>query len=206
MNDNANKKSLHQTEEPRISNNQETSADEAIIEQVTDKPAKSAKKTIGSLKKMKEALEQTQAENISLKADIDQLKDQNLRLLAEFDNYRKRRVGETLQAAEYTKREIILALLPVLDDANRLFQHQNNNGENLTGGIKMIAEKLLKIFQEMGLQAMELEGAHFDPEKHEALMMVEKPDTESGVIVEVYEPGYMLNDTVLRHAKVIVNK
>ncbi len=176
------------------------------VEQEIEPHSKSGKKSAANLKKIKEALEQSEKENINFKNEIAQLKDQYLRLLAEFDNFRKRRASEALQASELTKKEIVIRLLPVLDDIDRLFQHQNHNGENLSSGVKMIAEKTLKIFSEMGVKPMALDGEAFDPEKHEALLMVEKPEIASGSIIEVYEPGYTLNDTIIRHAKVIVNK
>ena len=185
---------------------QEKPASGNAVEQEIETHIKSGKKSAANLKKIKEALEQSEKENLSLKSEVVQLKDQYLRLLAEFDNFRKRRASEAMQASELTKKEIILRLLPVLDDINRLFQHQNHNGENLSNGVKMIAEKVLKIFSDIGVKPMELEGKPFDPEKHEALLMVEKPEIESGVIVEVHEPGYTLNDAIIRHAKVIVNK
>lgn len=185
---------------------QQEPSPENVVELTAESHIKLGKKSAGNLKKIKEALEQSEKENLGLKTEINQLKDQYLRLLAEFDNFRKRRASEALQASELTKKDIVLQLLPVLDDIDRLFHHQNHNGENLSNGVKLIAEKILKVFSGIGVKPMDLESVSFDPEKHEALLMVEKPDVPSGSIIEVYEPGYLLNDSVLRHAKVIVNK
>jgi len=93
-----------------------------------------------------------------------------------------------------------------LDDTDRLFASENNNDQGLLDGIKLIAEKFRKYLLDSGVDPMNSKGKIFDPELHDALMMVENPDYESGVVVGVHEPGYLYKNKVLRHAKVIVNK
>lgn len=148
-----------------------------------------------------------------LKAEIDKLEQENaklneryLYLLAEFDNYRKRRQAESDEVAHQTARNIILSLLPILDDTERLFIHHNENNDSILDGSKLIAEKLRKVLSDLGVKPMDSKGKRFNPEYHEAIMTVDAPDTESGIVVDVYEPGYLIGDYVLRYAKVIVSK
>ena len=141
-----------------------------------------------------------------LEQEIVQHKDQYLRLLAEFDNFRKRRQIESLEMGDRIKREVILSLLPVLDDTDRLFSNAEQNADSLIAGVKLIADKFRKILIDQGLKPMESQGKQFDPEWHEALLMVDSPDHKSGTIIDVYEPGYLFGDHVLRHAKVTVSK
>ena len=180
-------------EPPQIPNETKTE-EEAAVSAVKEKPRKAE-----SLKKLK-------AENEELKAEIAFLKDKNLRLLAEFDNFRKRKLLETLEITESVKRELLLALLPILDDAQRLLAQPANEGEVLRQGYSLIFEKFRQALTAAGLKPMDSHGKPFDPDLHEAMMTVESPNGESGSIAEVIEPGYFLNDKVLRHAKVIVCK
>lgn len=162
-------------------------------------PGKSKKGKSSALKKLEEKVKQLEEENFKLK-------DTFLRTLAEFDNFKKRRLSETSLIEENCKRDMILKLLPILDDTDRLFASENNNDKGLLDGIKLIADKFRKYLEDLGVNPMNSKGAAFNPELHDALIMVENPDFESGLVVDVHEPGYMYKDKVIRHAKVIVNK
>jgi molecular chaperone GrpE len=154
------------------------------------------------------AAQKLQAEIENLKEVNAKSKDQYLRLLAEFDNFRKRRLADNIECSIRVKREIVLQILPILDDLERLLSHPDNSANNasITNGAKLISEKFLKILTDIGLKPMEVEGKPFDPELHQALTIIEIPNVQSGMVVEVYEPGYFLDYQVLRHAKVIVSK
>ena len=141
-----------------------------------------------------------------LEQEISQLKDQYLRLLAEFDNFRKRRQLESNETGNRVKMEILKSLLPVLDDTDRLFSSEDVNADSLISGAKMIADKFRKTLMDSGLKPMDSKGKQFDPEWHEALMMIESEDVKSGTIIDVFEPGYLFGDQVLRYAKVTVSK
>ena len=148
-----------------------------------------------------------------LKLEIERLEQQNtelnqryLYLFAEFDNYRKRRQAESAEVAYQTQKNIILDLLPILDDTERLFTHNNENSDSVLSGSKLIADKLRTILSDLGVKPMDSKGKRFNPEYHEAIVTVDAPDTEPGIVVEVHEPGYFIGDKVLRYAKVIVSK
>lgn len=160
--------------------------------------AAKSKRSVSS-KKLKAEIE-------ALKAEKNELSDKNLRLLAEFDNFRKRKQSEVMETAAFVKKNLILELLPILDDAERLLDHQDESAGDLTEGAKLIFEKLRKSLIDAGLKPMDSRGKPFDPNLHEAMMTVESSDDDSGVVVEVIQPGYYIGEKVLRHAKVIVSK
>jgi len=162
------------------------------------KSGKSQKTKNAAVKKLEEKVKYLEAEN-------NKLKDTFLRTLAEFENFKKRRISESAQIEQICKREMILNLLPILDDTDRLLSSENNNDQGLLEGTKLIAEKFRKYLLDLGVEPMNSRGKLFDPEMHDALMMVENPEFESGVVVDVHEPGYLYKNKVLRHAKVIVN-
>lgn len=164
------------------------------------------KKRLSPLRKLKEENDELIKQNEMLTSELAELKDRNLRLLAEFENFRRRKTQESAQISDLVKKEIILKLLPVLDDSDRLFKHQNSNGANIIDGVRLINDKFRSILENMGLKTMNPVGNPFDPELCEALLMVENPQFESGAVVDIIENGYLINDSILRHAKVIVNK
>lgn len=161
--------------------------------------AKNKTKKADSIAKLKAEMEASKGENADLR-------DKNLRLLAEFDNFRKRKKFEALEAADSVKKEMMLRLLPVLDDYERLMNHRENAEEGLMDGIILIFDKFRKILEDAGIKPMDSKGKSFDPELHEAVMTVESQGKEADSVVEVIESGYFIGERVLRHAKVIVSK
>jgi molecular chaperone GrpE len=136
-----------------------------------------------------------------LEEELSLEKDKLLRLVAEFDNFKKRNARDRVELLKYASEEIILALLPVIDDFERALNAEPNNE-----GIKLIHQKLISILQQRGLKAMETLNKDFNPELHDALSQAECGSDKSGKVVEEVEKGYYLYDKVIRHAKVIVGK
>lgn len=167
-------------------------------EAVKEKPKTSRKKRVS---KTARELDKLKAENASLQ-------EQLLRKVAEFDNYKKRTDRETLMLIQNANERLILQLLPVIDDFERSMAHaqQAKDVKSLAAGFELIVKKLITTLEKQGLKKMEVVGEEFDPEKHEALMQMEKEGTESGVIIDEHLKGYLLNDKVLRHAQVLVAK
>ena len=147
-------------------------------------------------------------ESKKLKEEISHLKDQVLRKTAEFDNFKKRTEREFYDRVLNANEKLIAELLPILDDLERSIDHAKKSEEvdSLLEGVELVAKKLFGTLEKQGLQRMEAQGYEFDPEKHEALMQIEKPNVESGIIIEEHLKGYNLNDKVVRHAQVIVSK
>jgi len=144
----------------------------------------------------------------SLKEEKDQLHDQLLRKVAEFDNYRKRTEREFFERVQNANEKLITELLPVLDDMERALDHVEKSQDinSLLEGTELIQKKMTDTLKKQGLETLSAAGEEFDPEKHDALMQVEKEDGKSGTIIEEHLKGYTLNGKVIRHTQVIVAK
>lgn len=141
--------------------------------------------------------------------EILKLKDQNLRQLAEFDNYRKRTMKEKTELILNGGEKVIAALLPVLDDLERAQANldKNQNFETLKEGVTLITKKLQDILAKQGLKRIETEEQSFDVDFHEAIAMVPVADEkQKGKVIDCVATGYMLNEKVIRHAKVAVGQ
>lgn len=138
--------------------------------------------------------------------ELASCKEQVLRVSADFQNYRKRTEKERVDWAITAQASIINKLLPVIEDLDRALGAASQAG-NAAGseGLVLVQKNLKKALAEVGVEEIDCAGA-FDPEFHEALTQVEKPEVESGKIAEVYALGYRFKGTVLRHAKVAVAK
>lgn len=136
-----------------------------------------------------------------LEEELSIEKDKHLRLIAEFENFKKRNARDRIELLKYASEEIILALLPVIDDFERAFKAEPDNN-----GMKLIHQKLISILQQRGLKAMETMNTDFNPDLHNAVSQVDNGNECSGKVVEEIEKGYYLNEKVIRHAKVVVGK
>jgi molecular chaperone GrpE len=142
-----------------------------------------------------------------LESTIQELKDKHLRLLAEFDNYKKRTMRERLDLLNSASRDVIVNLLPVLDDFDRAKKSADDpsNEEVFSEGVTLVYNRLYNVLQNMGLKAMNSTGEKFDVELHEAITEIPVPDENmKGKVIDTLENGYMLNDKIIRHAKVVV--
>jgi molecular chaperone GrpE len=139
-----------------------------------------------------------------LREQLRQERDRHLRTLADFKNYRRRVEGESNKSAEKGKREIILPLLTIIDDLERSLQWANGGERPLADGVGIILQKLLALLATEGVRPFESMGTPFTPELHEAVAVAERPDVESGTIVEELRRGYLWKDELLRAAQVRV--
>lgn len=157
-----------------------------------------------------EETEKSDAEKLTeAEAQIAALKDQLLRQMAEFDNYRKRTLKEKADLILSGGQKLMEALLPVLDDIERAQQNiaASNEIETLKEGVELILSKLTKTLGAQGLKRMETEGAAFDTDFHEAVALIPATeDAQKGSIIDCVQAGYLLNDKVIRHAKVVVGQ
>lgn len=128
------------------------------------------------------------------------LNDKYLRLYSEYENYRKRTNVEKADLLLNGSREMMKAILPVIDDFERALAATNGDE-----GVTLIYNKLMKILEQKGLKAMDVKGERFDENLHEAITRIPAASEElKGTVVDVVEKGYYLNDKVLRYAKVVV--
>lgn len=141
--------------------------------------------------------------------ELKELQEKYLRLFAEFDNFKKRSLKEKIDMSKRAGQEVIAALLPVLDDFDRAKKNadDSNNDEYFSEGVELVYNKLYQVLQQQGLKAMDTSNTDFDPELHDAIVNVEVSDeSQKGKIIEYIEKGYLLNDKIIRHAKVVVGK
>ncbi|MDY0018074.1 MAG: nucleotide exchange factor GrpE [Candidatus Delongbacteria bacterium] len=143
-----------------------------------------------------------------LENEAFEYRDKLIRKAAEFENYKKRTSEEYIRLIGTANEELILKLLPVLDDIERFQKNYSDktNVSDLNKGVDMIFEKLGYILKNQGLSEIEALNTAFDPELHDAMMTMEKEGVEPNYVVDQYEKGYKLNDKVIRHSKVIVSK
>lgn len=144
-----------------------------------------------------------------LQATVQDLKDKHLRLLAEFENYKKRTTRERLDLMNSASKDVILALLPVLDDFDRAKKSADNpdNHEQFSEGVTLVYNRLNATLQSLGLKAMDSNGQAFDPEWHDAITEIPAPTEDlKGKVLDTIEKGYLLNEKIIRHAKVVVGK
>lgn len=142
-------------------------------------------------------------------AEIEDMKDKYLRLSAEFDNYRKRTLKEKAELIKSGGEKVICSILPVLDDLERGIQNMEKSEDvaALKEGVELIYTKFLKILHENGAEKMETSEKDFDTDFHEAIALVPAPtEDQKGKILDCVQNGYMLNDKVIRHAKVVVGQ
>lgn len=127
-----------------------------------------------------------------------------VRLQADFDNYRKRVAREREDLLKYANEQLILALLPVVDNFDRALAAENNDSEKLLAGIEMISRQLMDILAREGLEAIPTVGGQFDPEHHEAVMKEESGDHPENSITRELRRGYTYKGRVIRPAMVKV--
>jgi molecular chaperone GrpE len=148
--------------------------------------------------------EETEMEK--LKEAVEEEKKKYLYLIAEFDNYRRRTAKERVEQMQTAGKEVIVSLLEVLDDADRAETELAKNG-TVDEGVKLVFHKLRTLLQARGLKAMETKGQPFDADKHEAITEIPAPTDElKGTVIDEIEKGYLLNDKIIRFAKVVVGK
>lgn len=144
-----------------------------------------------------------------LQKKYDMLNDKYLRMYSEFENFRRRTAKEKLESLRSGGASIIKDLLPVVDDFDRAMVSNElvDDPEALKEGFKLIHSKLYRILEQQGLKPMDSMEKPFDTEYHDAITNIPAPtDDLKGKVVDVAEKGYFFNDTVLRHAKVIVGQ
>jgi molecular chaperone GrpE len=142
-----------------------------------------------------------------LKTELAQANDKYLRLYAEFDNFRRRTQKERAEARETEGKDLIIALLPVLDDFERAQRSMEKAVDvaPVKEGVTLIQNKLKNILAQKGLKEMESIGAPFDADLQEAITNIPAPtDDLKGKVIDEMEKGYTLKDRVIRFAKVIV--
>ena len=152
--------------------------------------------------------EETIEDKLALaEARVAELEKERLYKQAEFDNFRKRIIKEKAELILNGGRKVLEAMLPVIDDLERALQHIDTaeDVKAVREGIDLIYKKFLKVMEAQGVTQMKTDGVDFNTDFHEAVTQFPAPTPElKGKVIDCTEKGYMLNDTVLRFAKVVV--
>ncbi len=192
-----------------------------LDDETTQKPHKKQKVRNTARKKSKKASEADIAEHLARKNEMLQKlrkrlietekivalkEDRLMRLAAEFENYKKRTSREWELLKNQANAGLLMEVLGVLDDLDRAFEHSGDSIEHFRDGVSLIHSSLLDMLKRNGLSEIESAGKPFDPQYHEAVAEMNSDTVEVGFVTEVILKGYLLNDQVIRPAKVVVSK
>lgn len=185
--------------EEEVFNNEETVEETPVCEE-DNQQEEQAEVELSVEEQLMKELDEKQKE-------VDELKDKHLRLSAEFDNYRKRTLKEKAELIKNGAEKTLTAILPILDDFERALKNLEASEETkaMYEGVELIFNKFNKVLNQEGLQVIETKDKEFDTDFCEAIALVPAPSEEmKGKILDCVQTGYMLNDKVIRHAKVVV--
>ena len=143
---------------------------------------------------------------VRLKEELETERERGLRMLAEFDNYRRRTRQEQSLAEQNGKREVLLALLDVMDDFDRALLHIGEAPNALAQGLRLIRQRFSDVLDSHGVTPFDSEGEPFDPTVHEAMTVIDSDGEESGTVYTEHRRGYFINGELLRPARVAVLK
>jgi molecular chaperone GrpE len=143
-----------------------------------------------------------------LQDELSEAKDKYLRLYSEYDNYRRRTAKEKLEMIQTANENLMVTLLPILDDFERAEGSLTDLEETkaVKEGLTLISQKFIGLLQQKGLKQMDTSvGADFDADLHEAITQIPAPKPKlKGKIVDTVEKGYYLGEKVIRHARVVI--
>ena len=175
---------------------QEEILEEENVQEQAQKPVKEEEADLDPQKKIEE-----------LKAQLEHEKKEYLFLMADFDNFRKRTIKEKADLIKNGAESAMRDLLPVVDDLERALDAINKGGDldSLKEGVGLIYNKFVKYLESQHVSAIDSTGKDFDADMHEAVTTFPAPDPSmKGKVIDTTIKGYMINDKVLRHAKVVV--
>tara|TARA_B100001175_G_C19495138_1_gene634808 strand:+ start:1537 stop:2052 length:516 start_codon:yes stop_codon:yes gene_type:complete len=170
--------------------------------------AKKASKKKAKKESIKESYE-NQVEDLKLEDPLKQEKDKFLRLFAEFENYKRRTAKERIELFSTASEEVMISLLPILDDFDRASVEIEKDQENETlKGILLIKNKLFDSLKSKGLSLVDVKkGDEFNADDHEAVTQIPAPSKDMvGKIIDIIEKGYKLGEKVIRYPKVVIGK
>jgi len=175
--------------------NQKTMSEEEVITQ-----EKNASNTDSKKEKMDPLVE--------LQLELDSEKDRYLRLFAEFENYKRRTGKERVEFFKTANEDVMLSLLPVLDDFDRALNEIDRSDDTNLKGIQLISSKLNETLKQKGLEAIETNpGDVFNADIHEAVTQIPAPNEKlKGKIIDVIEKGYTLGEKIIRYPKVVIGQ
>ena len=172
---------------------------EPANDQTDEVTAEETKAAEGSEKKKEEDYE----------AQVKELQDKYMRLMAEFDNFRKRTLKERMELIKTAGEDILLNIIPVVDDFERGLQvmEKSTDVESVKQGVVLIYNKFKEFLNQRGVKEIEAAQQEFNVDLHEAITKIPAPEENlKGKVVDVIQKGYILNEKVIRFAKVVVGE
>ena len=137
---------------------------------------------------------------------IDELNERVVRLTADYDNYRKRAQRDKIEARQFANQGILEKLLPVLDNFEMAIIAVKDADPSVRDGVQMIYDQLLSVLKAEGVEPVDAVGKQFDPNLHEAISQEESDEVEEGEVISQIQRGFILNDRLVRPARVVVAK
>ncbi len=161
---------------------------------------------IAGTQRLDDPVEESELEK--LKQQVDELNDRYIRQVAEFDNFRRRNAKERVELIQTAGKEVITDLLDVLDDCDRAQQQleQTEDIQQIREGVSLVFAKLRHVLQSKGLKAIDSLNQPFNTDIHEAITETDGGKDMQGKVVAELQKGYLLNDKIIRFAKVVVGK
>ena len=157
-----------------------------------------------------ETQERVKSPEEQLQDELVAEKDKFMRLFAEFENYKKRTSKERIDLFKTASQDVMVAMLPVLDDFERALMHieEDKEAEELRKGVLLIYNKLYTTLEQKGLSKIEVNnGDAFNADNHEAVTQIPAPSEDlKGKIIDVVERGYKLGDKIIRFPKVVIGQ
>lgn len=181
--------------------------DEATVGETQIPEAEAVENTVEAEEPTAE--EKLQKELDQTKEELEKSKKEYMFLLAEFDNFRKRTLKEKSELIKNAAEGAMKELLPVIDDFERAIQAtaDSDDVESIKEGVGLIYNKFVKYLEKNGVKAIESQDADFDTEFHEAVTTFPTDDeSKKGKVIDTVQKGYMMNDKVIRHSKVVVGQ
>jgi len=152
---------------------------------------------------------ENQFDEVNLEDQVKEEKDKFLRLFAEFENYKRRTAKERIELFSTASEEVMVSLLPILDDFDRASAEiEKDNDNEIFKGVLLIKNKLFDSLKSKGLALIEVnKGDEFNADDHEAVTQIPAPSKKmEGKIIDVIEKGYKLGEKVIRYPKVVIGK
>ena len=178
--------------EPELSKHDESAPEANIPGQTPEAEAAKAENVVDPVKKLQD--------------ELAEAKDKYVRLYAEFDNFRRRSAKEKLDMIQSANEQLLKSLLGVADDFERAEKSFQDKNDKEAEGFFLIHHKFKKVLEHYSVKAMEVgKESGFNPDFHEAITQIPAPEEKlKGKVVDVVEKGYLLNEKVIRFAKVVV--
>jgi len=172
-------------------------------------PKEETKEDQSKSSKKKQAKKKSASKEKEHQEKVNELNDKYLRLYSEFDNFRRRTIKERIELSKTASEDVIVDLLPILDDFERAMKstEEVTECEAVKEGVNLIYNKFKGSLEKKGLKPIDAIGNEFDTDFHEAITYIKAPSKKMrGKIVDEIEKGYMLNDKVIRYTKVVIGQ